>query len=206
LRRGDALIVVDVQNDFLPGGVLAVPGGEEVIVPLNRYIREFEQLGLPIFATRDWHPRSHCSFREQGGPRPSHCVAGTHGAEFHPQLLRPRRLHVISKATRPDAEAYSGFQGMDLAQQLRRMGCGRLFIGGLATEYCERATVLDARAAGFAATVLSDAVRALDARPGDGERALSEMQAAGAAIARAAQLLAPELVAPDVTGVGKQAR
>ena len=201
LRRGDALIMVDMQNDFLPGGVLAVPGGEKVILPLNRYIREFEQLGLPVFATRDWHPRSHCSFREQGGPWPSHCVAGTRGAEFHPQLRLPRGLHVISKATRPEAEAYSGFQGTNLAQRLRHMGCRRVFIGGLATEHCVRATVLDACAAGFAATVLTDAVRALDARPGDGERALSEMQAAGAEMAHAAQVLAPEPAAADVADV-----
>ncbi len=176
----DALIVVDVQNDFLPGGALAVPGGEEVIEPLNRYIGQFAQLQLPIFAARDWHPPNHCSFREQGGPWPVHCVAGTHGAEFPPQLRLPANVRLISKATRPEAEDFSGFPGTDFGQQLRNTGCKRLFVGGLATEYCVRATVVDARAAGFEVVVLTDAIRALEAQPGDGEHALAEMKASGA--------------------------
>lgn len=183
LRAGcDALIVVDVQNDFLPGGVLAVPGGG-VIEPINRHIRQFERLRLPVFATRDWHPRQHCSFHERGGPWPSHCVAGTHGARAPPQLELPPDVHLILKATQPEADAYSGFQGADLAQQLLDLGCKRVFVAGLATEYCVRATVLDARAAGLEVVVLADAIRALNAKSGDEEHALAEMKAAGAQIA-----------------------
>jgi len=185
---GDALIVVDVQNDFLPGGALAIPGGGEVIEPLNHYVRQFVRLQLPVFATRDWHPREHCSFRGQGGPWPSHCVAGTHGATFPRELQLPPDVHVVSKATQPESDAYSGFQGTDLMQQLRDLGCTRVFVGGLATEYCVRATVLDARAAGLEVVVLADAIRALDAQPGDGERALAEMKASGAQIPPASQL------------------
>jgi len=184
-QPGDALIVVDVQNDFLPGGALAVPGGGAVIEPLNGHIRRFARLRLPIFATRDWHPREHCSFREQGGPWPSHCVSDTHGAKFPPELQLPRDVHVISKATRPGSDAYSGFQDTDLAQQLRDFGCTRVFVGGLATEHCVRATVLDARAAGLEVVVLADAIRALDAQPGDGEHALTEMKASGAQVSPA---------------------
>lgn len=184
-QPGDALIVVDVQNDFLPGGVLAVPRGGEVIEPLNDYIRQFARLQLPVFATRDWHPREHCSFREHGGLWPAHCVAGTHGAKFAPELQLPPDAHVISKATQPEADAYSGFQGTDLARQLRDLGCTRVFVGGLATEYCVRATVLDARLAGLEVIVLADASRALDAQPGDGEHALAEMKVSGAQISPA---------------------
>lgn len=185
-KPGDALIVVDVQNDFLPGGVLAVPGGGEVIEPLNACLRGFGQLHLPVFATRDWHPQGHCSFRERGGPWPAHCVAGTWGAQFAPGLRLPRDTRVISKATERESEAYSGFQGTDLAQQLRAMGCRRVYIGGLATEYCVRATVFDARAAGFEVVVLPDAVRAIDAA--DGERALAEMTARGAQVSGSPEL------------------
>jgi nicotinamidase/pyrazinamidase len=185
-QPGDALIVVDVQNDFLPGGALAVPRGDEVIAPLNGYLQQFEQQQLPVFLTRDWHPPRHCSFRDQGGPWPPHCVAGTAGAEFASGLRPPRAARVISKATQAEADAYSGFQGTDLAAQLRALGVRRVVIGGLATDYCVRATVLDALAAGFAAVVLTDAVRAVELRPGDGERSLAEMTAHGAEITGAA--------------------
>jgi len=181
-QPGDALIVVDVQNDFLPGGALAVPGGSVVIEPLNAYIRQFARLRLPVFATRDWHPREHCSFRERGGRWPAHCVADSHGAKFPPALQLPPDVRVISKATQPESDAYSGFQGTDLARQLADLGCKRVFIGGLATEYCVRSTVLDARAAGLEVVVLADAIRALDAQSGDGEHALAEMNASGAQI------------------------
>ena len=180
---GDALIVVDVQNDFLPGGALPVTGGDQVIEPVNRSLLEFARRQLPVFATRDWHPRGHCSFREQGGPWPAHCIAGTYGASFPSQLHLPAGVHVVSKATRLEADAYSGFEGTDLAQQLRQLGCTRVFVGGLATDYCVRATVVDGRAAGFAVVVLTDAIRAVEARPGDGERALAEMRACGARLA-----------------------
>jgi nicotinamidase/pyrazinamidase len=187
-ERGDALIVVDVQNDFLPGGALAVPRGDEVIEPINRCLRRFERGHLPIYATRDWHPRGHCSFREQGGPWPPHCIAGARGAEFPVALELPAHAQVISKATRREADAYSGFDGTDLAQRLHDAGCRRAFIAGLATDYCVRATVIDARSAGFEVVVLEDAVRAVELRVGDGARALAEMRAAGARIAKTVEL------------------
>lgn len=178
-RAGDALIIVDIQNDFLPGGTLAVPNGNAIIDPLNHCTDVFERLGLPIFATRDWHPPNHCSFGPQGGPWPPHCIAGTAGAGFAPGLSLPGAARMVFKATRPDADAYSGFQGTDLAAQLKDLGCTRVFIGGLATDYCVRATALDARDAGFDVIVLEDAVKAVDVEPGDGPRALQEMAAHG---------------------------
>ncbi|HNC52801.1 MAG TPA: isochorismatase family protein [Accumulibacter sp.] len=181
LRTGDALIVVDVQNDFLPGGKLAVTAGDEVVPALNEYQRRFVSRGLPIFATRDWHPTDHCSFTQRGGRWPAHCVAGTPGAEFAAGLLLPAAAVVISKATLPEAEAYSAFAGGDLAQRLRRAGVGRLFVGGLATDYCVLETVRDGLAEGFAVVLLVDAVRAVSAD--DGARAVAQMSALGAGLA-----------------------
>ena len=189
IGAGDALIVVDVQNDFLPGGALPVAAGDSVIEPLNRLARRFAAARLPVFATRDWHPRDHCSFRERGGPWPPHCVAGSPGAEFPATLRLPAGVGVVSKATLSDADAYSGFDGTDLAPQLRRLGVRRVFVGGLATDYCVRATVQDALRGGFEAVLLEDAVRAVDVSPGDGERARHEMVAAGAIAASARDLL-----------------
>lgn len=180
-RTGDALIVVDVQNDFLPGGKLAVTAGDEVVPALNEYQRRFVSRGLPIFATRDWHPTDHCSFTQRGGRWPAHCVAGTPGAEFAAGLLLPAAAVVISKATLPEAEAYSAFAGGDLAQRLRRAGVGRLFVGGLATDYCVLETVRDGLAEGFAVVLLVDAVRAVSAD--DGARAVAQMSALGAGLA-----------------------
>lgn len=177
---GDALVLVDVQNDFLPGGSLAVPDGDAVIPVLNRWIRRFLDAGLPIFATRDWHPANHCSFVDQGGPWPPHCVMGTPGAEFSRELDLPPDVPVISKAMRPDKEAYSDFEDTDFAVQLRGLGVKRLFVGGIATDYCVRATVLGALEQGFEAVLLVDGVRPVDVAPGDGERAVAEMVAAGA--------------------------
>jgi nicotinamidase/pyrazinamidase len=180
LGPGDALIVVDVQNDFLPGGALGVSGGDQLLPVLNDYLRRFTQQGLPVFVTRDWHPRGHCSFRASGGPWPIHCVAGTPGADFSRQLALPAAAPIISKATDIDKEAYSAFAGTDLAERLRASGVRRLFVGGLATDYCVLETVKDALALGFAAVLLRDAVRAVDARPGDGDAAIAEMVALGA--------------------------
>lgn len=179
-RSGDALIVVDVQNDFLPGGNLAVAGGDEVVPVLNRYIEVFGNRGLPVYATRDWHPPDHCSFEEQGGIWPSHCVADTQGAEFAPGLELPANATVISKATEPDREAYSGFDGTDLKQRLVQQQVSRLYIGGLATDVCVLNTVKDALNEGFKVYLLRDAVRAVNAKPGDGERAVREMEESGA--------------------------
>jgi nicotinamidase/pyrazinamidase len=183
LHQGDALLVVDVQQDFLPGGALAVGGGDLIIDPLNRHLKEFNQRGLPIFATRDWHPPDHCSFRERGGPWPVHCVAGTRGAEFPPRLALPPDTRIISKATAAKADAYSGFENTDLASRLRQLGCRRVFIGGLATDYCVQATALDARRENFEVVILGDAIRAVELRPGDGARALAAVVDQGARVA-----------------------
>lgn len=184
LAPHDALIVVDVQRDFLPGGALGVPGGDEVVPVINRYIALARERGLPVIATRDWHPHNHCSFQAQGGPWPVHCVARTVGADFADGLALPPDAVVIDKATCAQPEAYSGFQGTGLAARLRDAGVQRLLVGGLATDYCVRQTVLDALAAGFDVVVLEDAVRAVEVAPGDGERALQAMAAAGARRAR----------------------
>jgi nicotinamidase/pyrazinamidase len=177
---GDALVIVDVQNDFLPGGRLGVPEGTQVVPVLNHYIERFRAAHRPVYATRDWHPEGHCSFAERGGPWPPHCIAGTNGAAFAPGLNLPEDATVISKADTPEADAYSGFQGTDLAQRLRAEGVERLFIGGLATDYCVLNTVKDALAAGFAVELLSDAIRAVNMKPDDGAHAVAEMVRAGA--------------------------
>jgi nicotinamidase/pyrazinamidase len=180
LGPGDALLVVDVQNDFLPGGALGVRGGDEVIPRLNEYVALFHRLGLPIIASRDWHPPDHCSFHARGGPWPVHCVAGTPGAAFASALVLPPGVEVVSKAVDPDRDAYSAFDGTDLHERLRRAGVRRLFVGGFATDYCVRWTVQDALGYGYQAVVLVDAVRAVDVSAGDGRRALRAVQRRGA--------------------------
>ncbi len=180
LQKGDALISVDVQNDFLAGGSLAVPHGNEVIPVMNRYIHAFEEKGLPVFATRDWHPANHCSFKAQEGPWPPHCVQGTKGAEFAPDLQLPEDAVVISSATRPEKEAYSGFEGTDMHERLQKIGVKRLFIGGIATDYCVLNTVRDALSLGYEVYLLEDAIRAVNVHPDDGEKAKEEMFGLGA--------------------------
>lgn len=180
LQPGDALLVTDVQNDFLSGGSLAVPGGDEVVPVLNRYIDIFVTRNLPVFATRDWHPEHHCSFRAQGGPWPPHCIVGTHGAEFAAALRLPPSAVIISKATTLEHDAYSSFLRTDLDRQLRDTGIRRIFIGGLTTDYCVLNTVRDALQLGYQVFVLVDAIRAVDVQPGDGQRAVEEMIALGA--------------------------
>lgn len=181
LQPGDALVLVDVQLDFLPGGSLAVPRGEEVVAVLNRYIAVFRGLTFPVIATRDWHPPDHCSFRAQGGPWPPHCVAGSDGARFAPLLDLPCEAHIVSKATARDRDAYSGFEDTGLDDWLKRAGVSRVFVGGLATDYCVLNTVRDARRLGYETFLLQDAVRAVDVAAGDGERAIAEMLRLGAA-------------------------
>lgn len=180
LQAGDALLIIDVQRDFLPGGSLAVPDGDAVVAPLNAWIGRFLARDLPIFATLDWHPADHCSFRDQGGAWPAHCVAGTRGADFAGELELPAAAERVAKATGRDADAYSGFSGTDLHRRLQRARIGRLFVGGLATDYCVLQSVLDARRLGYAVVLLQDAMRAADLQPGDGERAIAAMLAAGA--------------------------
>ena len=180
LRIGDALIVVDLQNDFLSGGSLEVPNGNEVIPVFNFYVEAFQSKGLPIFATRDWHPPNHVSFQEQGGPWPSHCVPGTDGAEFAPDLHLPESTVIISTATQVEKDVYSGFQETDLDERLRSAGIDRLFIGGLATDYCVLSTVKDAIDLGYKVFLLQDAIRAVNVQPEDGEKAEEEMRRLGA--------------------------
>lgn len=179
-RSGDALIIVDVQNDFLPGGALAVPDGGAVIPVLNAYIGAARKNGVPVFASRDWHPADHCSFKAQGGIWPPHCVAGTAGAAFAPTLELPAKVEVVSKAQSRDRDAYSAFEGTGLAETLRGAGIQRLLIGGLATDYCVLNTVRDAIRSGFEVLLLADAIRAVDVKPHDGDEALAEMLRLGA--------------------------
>jgi len=176
-----ALIVVDVQNDFCPGGSLAVPQGDEVIAPLNQLIEEFLERGEPVFKTRDWHPPKTKHFKDYGGTWEVHCVQNTNGAEFHPDLLDDKHIRVISKGL-GDEDSYSGFDGTDLSLQLRRLGVEEVWVGGLATDYCVKNTVLDAVREGFKVKALKDAMRPVELAPGDGERALEEMRKAGAEI------------------------
>lgn len=180
LADQDALVIVDVQNDFLPGGNLAVPGGDEIIPILNRAVALFVRRSLPIYATRDWHPADHCSFSAQGGIWPPHCIAHSRGAEFAAALTLPSSAITVSKATTPEKDAYSGFDGTDLANRLRSQGVERLFIGGLATDYCVLNTVKDALTEGFKVALLIDAIRAVDLNAGDGHAAIREMIRLGA--------------------------
>lgn len=180
-----ALLIVDVQNDFCPGGALPAPRGHEVVPVLNRCISICKDLGLPIFASRDWHPPNSKHFEEGGGRWPPHCVQGTKGAEFHVDLRLPREAVVVTKGADPEEDAYSVFQGVDergkpFEDVLRTLDVERLFVGGLATDYCVLSSVLDARKRGLDVVVLTDAIRAVDVRPGDGETALKRMVEAGA--------------------------
>jgi nicotinamidase/pyrazinamidase len=186
---GDALVIVDVQADFVTGS-LAVPGGAEVIPPLNRAAAAFAARGLPVIATRDWHPDDHVSFHEQGGPWPPHCVAGTPGADAAAGLELPGGTVIVDKADTAAMDVYSPFSGTDFADDLRARGVRRLVVGGLATDYCVLNTVTDALAEGFDVVVLDDAVRAVDVQPGDGDRAEDAMRSAGARFATVEDLAA----------------
>jgi nicotinamidase/pyrazinamidase len=178
--KTDALIIVDVQNDFCPGGALPVPEGDQVIPVLNDYIKIFKKANATIFATRDWHPPNHISFKAQGGPWPPHCVQNSEGAKFHPDLKLPSDTTIVSKAMDPLREAYSGFDGTELANTLNKQGATRVFVGGLATDYCVKNTVLDARKLGFEAVLLLDAIRGINAEPGDVAKAIDKMVKSGA--------------------------
>jgi nicotinamidase-related amidase len=178
-----ALIAVDVQGDFLPGGALAVRNGNEVIAPLVELAKSADV----VVATRDFHPAGHCSFVAQGGPWPQHCVIGTTGALITPAIDAIAQL-IVSKGMDANVEAYSGFDGTGLADILRGLEIGSVVIGGLATDYCVRATALAALREGFMTTVIADAILAVDVNPGDGERALEEMRQAGAVVKNAGAL------------------
>lgn len=196
LNSSDALLVTDAQNDFLPGGALPVPQGDQVIPVLNEYITKFQKEGAHVLASRDWHPQNHMSFKAQGGPWPPHCIQDTVGAKFHRDLKLPLNVTVISKAVHADREAYSAFDGTSLADELRKLGVKRFFIGGLATDYCIVNTVLDARKQGFETVVLMDAVRGIDVNPGDIDKAVKAMLEAGAEQAAVENFPEPEETLP----------
>jgi nicotinamidase/pyrazinamidase len=174
----DALIVVDVQNDFCPGGALAVPDGDAVVPGVNALAAS-----VPVvIATRDWHPPNHSSFAASGGPWPVHCVAGTPGADLVDGLDLARVSAIVDKGMAVDTEGYSGFEATGLAGLLRDRGVDVVHVAGLALDHCVRATALDALAAGFSVVVHRDATRAVEVRPGDGDRAVDELRAAGATV------------------------
>ncbi|MBI1920391.1 MAG: nicotinamidase [Geobacter sp.] len=190
--KNSALIIVDVQNDFCPGGTLPVPEGDRVVPVLNRYINLFSARSLPIFASRDWHPEKTSHFKDYGGIWPVHCVQLTNGAAFHPDLRLPMEVVVLSKGMDPTKDDYSAFQAVDktgrpLPAIIKEMGIAHIYVGGLATDYCVRATVLEGLKAGLAVTMLEDASRGVDLQPGDSERAVEEMRKAGAAVANYAE-------------------
>lgn len=182
LSKNDALIIVDVQKDFLPGGSLPVPNGEEVVPVLNDYINLFKSVNAKVFATRDWHPPNHVSFKPFGGSWPMHCLQNSEGAKFHPDLKLPTDVTVISKATDPQREAYSGFDGTTLADDLKEKDVFRILVGGLATDYCVRQTVLDGLVAGFVVVLLADATRGINVKADDSEKAILEMESKGARV------------------------
>ncbi len=180
LTRSDALLITDIQNDFLPGGALPVAEGDEIIPVLNQYAQIFTDANAPVFASRDWHPANHCSFKQQGGTWPPHCVQDTKGAEFSPELKLPKDIVAVFKATDPMRESYSVFDGTNFAKELKERNVQRLFVGGLATDYCVLNTVLDARKHGYETVVLMDAVRGIDVVPGDVDKAVESMLECGA--------------------------
>jgi nicotinamidase/pyrazinamidase len=193
LQNGDALLVVDMQNCFLPDGNLGIPGSNQVIEPVNLMIRLFGKRGLSLAFSRDWHPPNHISFQEQGGPWPVHGVADTVDAAFSADLIIPVGAAIFSKATEKEQEEYSAFlakdeTGLTLQSWLKNHAIKRVWIGGLATDYCVLNTVADLRKAGYAVIVLTDAVYAVDVTAGDGERALAEMVSLGALMAETGQV------------------
>jgi nicotinamidase/pyrazinamidase len=178
-RNRRALIIVDVQNDFCPGGALAVARGDEVVAPLNALAEDFLKRGDIVIKSRDWHPPQTKHFALYGGVWPVHCVRGTHGAEFHPKLIDDPRITIISK-DKMDEDEYSAFDRTGLAALLHERGVKEVWVGGLATDYCVKHTVLDALREGFKVKAIADAMRPVELNPGDGERAIEEMQRAGA--------------------------
>ncbi len=185
MAAGDALLIVDVQRDFTPGGALPAPDGDRIVPVLNEYARRFAARGLPVFASRDWHPPQTAHFLAFGGPWPPHCVQNTEGAAFHPDLALPDGAHVVSKGMDPVDHGYSAFEavlddGRSLDRALADLAVRRLFVGGIATDYCVRASVLDAAIHGYVPVLLLDAIKGIDVEPGDVDRALDEMARAGA--------------------------
>ncbi len=197
MALGAALLIIDVQNDFCPGGALGVAGGDAIIPLINKYIEVLGKRGYQVIASRDWHPPVTSHFREYGGIWPAHCIAGTSGAMFHEGLRLPTHCRVFSKGMDPERDDYSALtaqdeEGLRLADFLRNAGIGRLYIGGLATDYCVRQTALDGLKQGIYITILTDAVAGVDLKPGDSAAALAEMEAAGATLSTIDQITAGE--------------
>ncbi len=185
MKSEQALLIVDVQNDFCSGGALAVPLGDEIVPVLNKYIDFFYQKKSLILTSRDWHPIKTKHFKTQGGPWPVHCVQNTPGAGFHPRLMLPQGTIMISKGMDPEKESYSAFQGVtedrrSLKLLLVQRNIQELFVGGLATDYCVKASVLDALHLGFTVILLVDAIKGVDINQGDSQRAIEDMQSQGA--------------------------
>jgi nicotinamidase/pyrazinamidase len=179
-----ALLIIDFQNDFTSGGALEVPGGDEIAEPVKRLASEFDH----VFATRDWHPPDHASFETEGGPWPVHCVQGTHGAELHPAMRDIEVDAIVNVGVEREDEGYSGFEKSKLADLLHERGVDEVIVVGLATDYCVRASAIDAAREGFDTTVVTDAIRPVEVEPGDGERALEDMKRAGAKLATSREL------------------
>jgi nicotinamidase/pyrazinamidase len=182
-----ALLVVDIQKDFCAGGALAAPGGDEIIPAVNRHIADARSRDMPVYATRDWHPPATSHFKEYGGVWPPHCVQGTQGAQFHRNLKLPPDAIVVNKGDDPQRHGYSAFEGHTsvgkaLLDDLRDRHITRVYLTGIATDYCVRESALDALKAGLEVRVVADAIAGIDARPGDAQRALDEISAAGAQI------------------------
>lgn len=192
LNGNDALLVTDIQNDFLPGGALPVTDGDKIIPAINNYIERVEAAKAHVIASRDWHSPNHISFKSQGGPWPPHCIQETEGAKFSPKLKLPDHTVVISKATDPKHEAYSAFDHTNLNNELHRLGIKRFFIAGLATDYCVVNTVLDARKLGYDTFVLMDATLGINVNPGDVDRAVKAMTESGARLVTIADFAEPE--------------
>ncbi len=197
IGNSDALLVTDIQNDFLPGGALPIKEGDEVIPVLNEYIQIFKHAKAKIIASRDWHPENHISFKAQGGPWPPHCVQDTEGAKFHPDLKLPADTTIVSKAIDPHNEAYSVFEGTGLGNMLKAQGISRIFVGGVATDYCVVNSVLDAKKLGLEAVVLMDGIRGIDANPGDVDKAVDAMIKSGATSLTLADFPEPETLAGE---------
>ncbi len=184
--KKSALLVVDVQNDFCPGGALAVPGGDEIIPVLNKYTAEFSRRGSPVFFSRDWHPPKTSHFAAYGGKWPEHCVQNTAGADFHRNLEIPEEAVIVSKGMDPEEEGYSAFdavssEGIPLLQLLEDLEINELFVGGLAADYCVKATVMESLKHGFGTYLLVDATKGVNVEPGDTKKAIAEMFESGAA-------------------------
>lgn len=180
LQQGDAFLVVDVQNDFCPGGALAVDEGDRVVPLINEWMAAARGRGVPIFASRDWHAKGHVSFADEGGPWPPHCIQDSPGAAFHPELELPEEAIKITKGVRFDQDQYSAFDQTGLADEMRRAGIRRLWIGGLARDVCVLASALDAAKAGLEVHVIQAATRPVT--PDGGQKALEQMRAAGVVV------------------------